>query len=332
MKQTNISVFVLHNGCPHRCTFCDQRTISGEVKAPSADEVRTLLNEQLQVLRAHNTRAEIAFFGGSFTGIERGYMVSLLEAAHEAVTAHPEVYCGIRCSTRPDFIDEETLDILCRYGMTAVELGAQSMNDEVLRLNERGHTAADVERASGMIKRRGLSLGLQMMTGLYGDKPGYCLETAERFIALGADTVRIYPTVILEGTRLGELYKSGEYRTFGFDETVELCAKLLRMFGEAGIPVIRLGLHASRDVEQRMLGGVYHPALREIAESRIFFEDMHSEMERLGGHSFTVYTDPANISKMIGQKRENKEKLHSMGFDFTIKTEQGTRLRIENAL
>ena len=332
MKQTNISVFVPHIGCPHRCTFCDQRTISGETKAPSAADVRNVLNEQLPVLRERGMTAEIAFFGGSFTGIDRDYMKSLLEAARDAVNNAPDVYTGIRCSTRPDFIDEEILDILCGYGMTAVELGAQSMNNDVLRLNERGHSAEDVERAAELIKRRGLSLGLQMMTGLYGDKQEYCIDTARRFVELKADTVRIYPTVILGGTRLGELYKRGEYTTFTFDETVELCAELLTLFDAAGIPVIRLGLHASRDVEEKMLGGVYHPALREIVESRIFFNEMKSRMEQLGSHRFTVYTDSSNISRIVGQKRENKEKLHRLGFDFTIKQENGTRLRIENAL
>ena len=332
MKQTNISVFVPHNGCPHRCTFCDQRTISGEQKAPSADEVGRLLTEQLPVLRGHGMTAEIAFFGGSFTGIEHGYMISLLETSNAFVQSNPDVYTGIRCSTRPDFIDDEVLDILCSRGMTAVELGAQSMNDEVLRLNERGHTAADVERAALLIKRRGLSLGLQMMTGLYGDSREFCIATAQRFIELGADTVRIYPTVILDGTRLGELYKSGKYRTFTFDETVTLCAELLRMFGEARIPVIRLGLHASTEVGEKMLGGVYHPALREICESRIFYEDMLSVMQQRGCGRFTVFTDPHNVSKVIGHNRENRSKLHEMGFDFEIKQEKGTYLRIENAL
>lgn len=332
MKQTNISIFVPHNGCPHRCTFCDQRTISGEVQAPSPEDVRALLNEQAPVLRAHGTKAEIAFFGGSFTGIERTYMAALLETAHELIQSYPDVYTGIRCSTRPDFIDDEVLDILVKYGMTAVELGAQSMNDEVLRLNERGHTAADVEKAAGLIKARGLSLGLQMMTGLYGDEPGFCIDTAKRFTELKADTVRIYPTVILDGTRLGELYKSGVYKTFTFDETVELCAELLRMFALNNIPVIRLGLHASREVEEKMLGGVYHPALRDIVESRIFLKDMRESMERLGGHRFVVFTDPCSISKVVGHNKENRCKLHESGFDFIIKQEKGTRLRIENAL
>lgn len=329
MRQTNISIFVPHNGCPQRCTFCDQRSISGTAKAPSAQDVRELLEEQLPVLEKNGMCAEIAFFGGSFTGIERTYMQSLLSAAHEYVMKCPHVYKGIRCSTRPDFISEEILDILAENGMTAIELGAQSMNDEVLRLNERGHTAEDVEAAAKLIKERGFSLGLQMMTGLYGDKPEYCIETAQRFIDLHADTVRIYPTVILEGTKLGELYKSGEYETFTFDETVELCAKLLKMFDGAGIPVIRLGLHASREVEQRMLGGVYHPALREIAESRLFYAEMLDKMQHLGGESFIVYTDPKNISKVTGQKKENRKKLSEKGFSFDIKQEKGTKLRIE---
>lgn len=273
-------------------------------------------------------RAEIAFFGGSFTGIDRDYMISLLEAANEYTAKFPDVYRGIRCSTRPDFINEEILGILKKYGMTAVELGAQSMNTQVLIMNERGHSPEDVENAAKMIKKYGFSLGLQMMTGLYGDKPEYCIDTAERFIELKADTVRIYPTVILEGTKLGELYKSGEYTSFTFDETITLCAKLLRMFDIADIPVIRLGLHASTEVEQKMLGGVYHPALREICESRIFYEDMLAEMQRLGGNSFTVVTDPANVSKIMGQKKENRIKLGKLGYKFNIKNEKGTRLKV----
>ncbi len=328
MKQTNISIFVPHSGCPHRCTFCDQRSISGTVKAPTADDVRAVLDSQTDNLRRKDMCAEIAFFGGSFTGINRAYMISLLEAAHEYTVRFPKIYCGIRCSTRPDFINEEILDILKKYCMTAVELGAQSMNAQVLEMNERGHSPEDVENAARLIKNHGFSLGLQMMTGLYGDKPEYCTETAERFIGLKADTVRIYPTVILEGTKLGELYKSGEYSSFSFEETVILCAKLLRMFDEADIPVIRLGLHASTEVESKMLGGVYHPALREICESRIFYEDMLAEMQKLGGNSFTVVTDPANISKVTGQKKENRIKLEKLGYKFNIKNEKGTRLKV----
>lgn len=329
MKQTNISIFIPHYGCPNRCSFCDQRFISGAEKPPSPEEVRTLLSEQQPVLRDRSMKAEIAFFGGSFTAIDRAYMTELLKVASDFTEAFPEQYCGIRCSTRPDCINEEILEILKKYGMTSVELGAQSMNDEVLRLNDRGHTAAHVEKAARLIKAYGFSLGLQMMTGLYGDKKEYCIETAERFIELDADTVRIYPTVILKGTRLGELYEKGEYKSFSFDETVDLCAVLLRSFNASEIPVIRLGLHASREVEEKMLGGVYHPALREIVESRIFCEDALAEFRRLGGNSFIIHTDGRNISKLYGQKKENKIRLSALGYSFRVSEEKGAYLRIE---
>lgn len=329
MKQTNISIFIPHYGCPNRCSFCDQRFISGAEKPPSPEEVRTLLSQQQPVLRDRNMKAEIAFFGGSFTAIDRAYMTELLKTASEFTEAFPDQYCGIRCSTRPDCINEEVLEVLKKYGMTSVELGAQSMNDQVLRLNDRGHTAAHVEKAARLIKAYGFSLGLQMMTGLYGDKEEYCIETAERFIELKADTVRIYPTVILKGTRLGELYEKGEYKSFSFDETVDLCAVLLRKFNASGIPVIRLGLHASREVEKKMLGGVYHPALREIVESRIFYEDALAEFRRLGGNSFIIHTDGRNISKLYGQKKENKTRLSALGYSFRVSEEKGAYLRIE---
>lgn len=329
MKQTNISIFIPHYGCPNRCSFCDQRFISGAEKPPSPEEVRTLLSQQQPVLRDRNMKAEIAFFGGSFTAIDRAYMTELLKTASEFTEAFPDQYCGIRCSTRPDCINEEILEVLKKYGMTSVELGAQSMNDRVLRLNDRGHTAAHVEKAARLIKAYGFSLGLQMMTGLYGDKEEYCIETEERFIELKADTVRIYPTVILKGTRLGELYEKGEYKSFSFDETVDLCAVLLRKFNASGIPVIRLGLHASREVEEKMLGGVYHPALREIVESRIFYEDALAEFRRLGGNSFIIHTDGRNISKLYGQKKENKTRLSALGYSFRVSEEKGAYLRIE---
>ena len=182
---------------------------------PSPEEVAALLASQAQVLESRDMKAEIAFFGGSFTAIKREYMTALLSAAGDALKKYPQAYDGIRCSTRPDAIDREILDILKDSGMTAVELGAQSMDDEVLAANDRGHTAQDVRNAAALIKEYGFSLGLQMMTGLYKDTPEKCLRTAEEFIALGADTVRIYPTVILSGTRLGELYLEGRYKSFG---------------------------------------------------------------------------------------------------------------------
>ncbi len=322
MKKTNVSIFVPHAGCPHLCSFCDQKTISGSVKAPDAGEVFELLKEQAPHLEERGLIAEIAFFGGSFTAIERGYMESLLTVADRAVKKFP-VYTGIRCSTRPDRVDERIVGVLKKYGVTAVELGAQSMSDEVLSANDRGHTAEDVRRAARIIGESGIELGLQMMTGLYRDTPENCLYTADEFIKLRPKTVRIYPTVILRNTKLGELFESGEYRSFSFEETVDLCAKLHRKFTENGVRIIRMGLHASPDVERDMLGGVYHPALREIVESRIFLEDLKGQLLGVKKGKHLVYTDPKNISKAVGQNKSNMIALAQMGYEIEFKPRSG---------
>ena len=329
MKRTNISIFIPHIGCPHKCSFCDQRTISGAQKPPTAEDVTTLLEEQAPRLIERGMTAEIAFFGGSFTAIPRGYMTELLEAASRAVKRFP-CYSGIRCSTRPDCVSEDISELLRSYGVTAIELGAQSMSDEVLMANERGHTADDVRRAASLIKESGIELGLQMMTGLYRDTIDNCLCTADEFIKLRPATVRVYPTVILKNTRLGELFERGEYRSFSFDETVGLCAELLRKFEQNNIRVIRLGLHASEDVERDMLGGVYHPALREIVESRVFLNDMKKLLAgREKGH-YLVFTDPRNISKAVGQKKSNIKALAELGYEIDILPLDGEYLTIKS--
>lgn len=328
MKRTNISVFIPHIGCPHRCSFCDQRSISGTAHAPSAGEVAALLEEQAPHLAQRGMQAEIAFFGGSFTAVPREYMISLLECAHAAVEKYPQVYCGIRCSTRPDCIDDEIIAILKSYGMTAVELGAQSMSDEVLQANERGHSAEDVCRASRLISEAGISLGLQMMTGLYRDTEESVRLTCREFIALKPDTVRIYPTVILKHTRLGRLFESGEYQTFGFEQTVDLCAELLRDFSAAGVRVIRMGLHASTEVESEMLGGVYHPAFREIVESRLFLNDVKQELLKMEKGHYILYTDSRNISRAVGQKRSNIAALKELGYDIGVKPQDGAYIEL----
>lgn len=326
-KRTNVSIFIPHAGCPNKCSFCDQKAISGSTAAPTIFEVRELLAKQAEHLEELGMTAEIAFFGGSFTAIPRAYMLDMLKTARKAAERFP-VYTGIRCSTRPDCVSEEIADILKKYGVTAVELGAQSMDDEVLIANDRGHTAKDVRRAAEIIRSRKIELGLQMMTGLYRDTPEKCLFTADEFIKLRPATVRIYPTVILKNTRLGELFEQGEYKSFSFDETVELCAALLRKFTQKGVRVIRMGLHASPEVERKMLGGVYHPALRELVESRVFREDLTARLVRFPKGKYLVYTDPKNLSKAIGQKRSNIEALAALGYEIEFKAKPGVYIWI----
>ena len=318
-KHSNIAIFIPHNGCPHQCAFCNQRTISGAVSQPTAQDVRRAVNTALASPRFQGDNAEIAFFGGSFTAINREYMIELLEAAHEFLITGQ--IAGIRVSTRPDAIDDEILKILKQYGVTSIELGAQSMRDEVLLLNQRGHTAQDVIDASRLIKEYGFSLGLQMMTGLYGDDNVGARYTARQIAALRPDTVRIYPTVVLEGTELAEKMRTGEYLPQGYEDAAKLCAQLLRFFEQKRINVIKLGLHASDGVEGEMVGGAYHPAFRELCEGILYYNLIKRTLSEAypNGGDYVVYVPTADISKATGQKKSNIAKLAEEGWNIRIK-------------
>lgn len=316
MRHSNVSVFVSHIGCPNRCSFCNQHTISGCSSVPTAEDVRKICEQALLEV-SDRKNCEIAFFGGSFTAIKREYMISLLKAANEFLGENG--FYGIRISTRPDCVDEEVLEILKSYGVTAVELGAQSMKNSVLLANDRGHTAEDVCKASELVKEYGFELGLQMMTGLYKSSPQDDLETMERIIAVKPQTVRIYPTVVLEGTKLAQLYESGEYRMISFDEMVELCAKILVEFDNAGIKVIRCGLHASDNVEGKQVAGYYHPAFRELCESFVY----RRKISELISHSakkdaVKIAVSPSCVSRAVGHKKSNYEYFKKLGIDIKI--------------
>lgn len=316
VRHANIAVFVPHNGCPHTCAFCNQKTISGSQRQPEAADVVSAIETAIASLGENASQSELAFFGGSFTAIERGYMVSLLEAAAPYVRSGK--IGGIRCSTRPDCIDEDVLSLLKDYGVTAIELGAQSMDDRVLELNERGHTADQVRHASALIKSFGIELGLQMMTGLYGDTDDGARFTARELAALEPATVRIYPTVVLRGTRLAELCESGEFETQGVEGAVALCAELLRFFEDKDIKVIRLGLHAGEDVERDYIAGAYHPALRELCESRIFLDKAKELLAERAAGEVTLAVNPSDISKMTGQRKANMQALAELGYKVKI--------------
>lgn len=318
MKHANVSIFVPHIGCPHACSFCDQKTITGTAAAPTAEDVRRACDIAVKSKKCNAENSEIAFFGGSFTAIEREYMVSLLTAALPYIEGG--FFCGVRISTRPDCIDEEILSVLKKYRVTTIELGAQSMSDEVLLQNHRGHTAEDVRTAAQKIQEAGFSLGLQMMTGLYGSTPDLDRKTAQAFISLHPDCVRIYPTVVLEHTALGALYKSGKYTPQTLREAVPLCAELLEMFSKNHIPVIRLGLHSGGNVEDGYLAGAYHPAFRELCEGEIYLRKMLSAFEDLPkSQAYTVEVPKKSLSKAKGQQKRNEKALRNIGIQCTIK-------------
>lgn len=253
---------------------------------------------------------EIAFFGGSFTAIDRAYMLSLLSAAQPFL----DTFYGVRISTRPDYIDGEVLSILKDNGVTAIELGAQSMDNSVLELNERGHSAQDVINASRLIREFGFSLGLQMMTGLYGSTREKDLFTAEQFVKIHPDTVRIYPTVIMKNTALAEYFTSGEYVPYTLEQSVDLCAQLILLFAKADINIIRLGLHYSDSLVKNSLGGNYHPAFKELCENKIFYDSFLQKARQFDTKYLRVTLHPKSLSKFVGQKKCNLERLGALGY------------------
>ncbi len=341
MKHKNIAIFVPHAGCPHACAFCNQKTITAQEEMPRAADVQRICTQAFaEISDRRNT--EVAFFGGSFTAIPQDYMLELLEAAQPFLGE--DGFSGIRISTRPDYISREVLTLLKDYGVTAIELGAQSMCDHVLTANDRGHTAQDVVNACTLIREYGFELGLQVMIGLYRSSWEDEWNTMEQVISLHPDTVRIYPVVILKGTRLAELYEAGIYEPFPTSENVEdypteledmidCTASMMEEYLNAGIRIIKVGLHASEFVEQDMVGGYYHPAFRELCESRIYrsrMEDLRSK--RAGITARMAYSEescrqiseklkmpctfavhPSCISKAVGQKRANILHFQKMG-------------------
>lgn len=314
MKKGNISIFVPHQGCPCACSFCNQKTITGQQELPDENSVKAAVDT---ALRHKGFDYEIAFFGGSFTAIEREYMTRLLKAAYTYV--EQGLVRGIRISTRPDCIDCDVLDILKSYGVTSIELGAQSMDDEVLELNRRGHSAQDVVDASKLIKEYGFELGLQMMTGLYGDTREKAIETAKKIIALAPATVRIYPTVVLKGTYLAELYEKELYKPLNADDSAELAAMLVPMFEAANIKIIRLGLHSGKDIKDNMIAGGFHDSFGELVKSRI----MVNQILALKPGDYQVFVNPRSLSKLKGNNKSNIYLLMERGYNIKIITDNG---------
>ena len=314
MRKGNISIFVPHSGCPCQCSFCNQKTITGKSQQPTADDVRSAVEK---ALKHKNFEYEIAFFGGSFTAIDKAYMTELLEAAHQYAD-HQQIK-GIRISTRPDCISAEILELLKSYGVTSIELGAQSMDDGVLEANRRGHTAQAVARASRLIKSYGFELGLQMMTGLYTDTLEKDIKTAEKIIELQPKTVRIYPTVVLKNTYLAELYTEEKYNPPGVDDSAYICSILVPMFEKAGIKIIRIGLHSSEDIKNNMLAGGFHDSFGEIVKSRI----MVNKILELPPGDYQVFVNEKSLSKLKGNKKSNIYLLMERGYNIKIITDNG---------
>ena len=311
MRHVNIPIFIPHMGCPNTCVFCNQRSISGKMSF-DISSVKKEIDEALSTVKKEDS-VEIAFFGGSFTGIDRSLMIDLLSLAQKYIDAG--VVSSIRLSTRPDYIDGEILDILSSYSVGTIELGLQSMDDAVLEKSKRGHSSECAERACRMIKKRGFSLIGQMMIGLPDSTVEKEIYTAKKICEMGADGARIYPTVVFYQTELCQMMQSGAYTALSNDEAVYRTKEALKIFVEKGVPCIRVGLQSGENLsdESHVAGGANHSAIGEMAMSAIYLDKICEQIDNQSPEKIPskilVYCPKGEISKIVGQKRKNIEKI-----------------------
>ena len=263
MKYINIPIFISHEGCPFTCIFCDQRQITGSQGNPEKEDIIKVVEEHIKSINLEDSRVEIAYFGGSFTMLDRHTQKYYLEIASNLVNKYK--LAGIRISTRPDGIDWGILDFLSAYNVTTIELGVQSLDDVVLQASKRGYDVIDVLRAVNLIRRYKFHLGLQMMVGLPEDSYDRSVYTAEKIAAMKPDFVRIYPTLILKGTGLETMTSEKRYIPWEVDETIEVSAVVLGVFMKHNIPIARYGLYSEElEITGGIVAGPTHPALKEL--------------------------------------------------------------------
>jgi len=311
-KPLIIPVFIPHHGCPHRCAFCDQQVITaGQNKLPSPEDLCALVDQFIGYARQRPSTVQLAFFGGNFLGLAPEDVRTFLSVGDRL--AQQGKIDGIRFSTRPDTIDDERLERLNGFKVTTVELGVQSMDDHVLALSGRGHTAADTISAVDLLKRHGYEIGLQMMMGLPGDDEERTCETGRQIAGLSPNFVRIYPTVVLKNSKLADWYQSGKYRPPSLSAAVTIVKRLFLYFRTNGIPVARTGLQASESLGERgsIIAGPYHPAFGHLVQSELFLDMGRLLVQEncVGKETITFRVHPGSISKMRGHKNRNIETL-----------------------
>ena len=303
-RHINIPIFIPHLGCPNMCVFCNQRLISGQM-AFEKESVRGLIEEALATVPV-DADIEIAFFGGSFTGVDRELMVYLLDTAEEYVCLGKVI--GIRLSTRPDYISREILDILKKYAVKTIELGIQSMDNSVLAASRRGHNADITREACRLVREYGFELIGQMMIGLPGaDTISEC-QTAEEICAMGAVGARVYPTVVFKGTELLDMTNAGNYTPLDTESAVLRTKNVLAVFEKYGLPVIRVGLCASENLaSDDAVAGATHSAIGELAMGELYYDIICQEFEKnkvIDGQAI-IAVPRGETSKAVGQKKRN---------------------------
>ncbi len=309
-KHSNIPIFIQHMGCPNQCVFCDQHTITG-AHSFCEESVRQDIDAALETIG--NRECEIAYFGGSFTGIDRDQMLRLLELARE-YTERGAVQ-GIRLSTRPDYISPEIVEILLQYPICAVELGIQSMDDAVLAASRRGHTAQDTAAACMLLRKAGIPFVGQMMTGLPAANIAIETKTAQQICEMGACGARIYPCIVFQKTPLTHMVETGTYTPMSVEEAVERSAAVLEVFDTYEIPCLKIGLHDGVRLHSpdTYFAGQHHPALGEMVRSRLYLHKIEAALQNfdlpLLKRTIRIGVAKGHVSMAVGQNKENKRRI-----------------------
>ena len=322
-----IPIFVPHLGCPMACTFCNQKKISGEKKQVTAKDVKKTIEYYLKNFKDEDANIEVAFFGGSFTGIDEKVQNELLEAANEFIDAGK--VDSIRISTRPDYIDKKILKRLKKYNVKCIELGVQSTNDYILKKAKRGHTFADVKKASKLIRWHGFKLGHQMMVGLQDSTLIDEMNTAKDLAKLKPKMVRIYPVLVIKGTELEEEYLNDEYEPLTVEQAVERCKEIYNFFNKKKINVIRIGLQNTDEISDpknelsEVVAGPYHENFRQLVEGSIYYDAVVEKIKSVNVKvkEIKIICNPKIASNIVGYKKANIEKLYDI-YDVDLVVEQ----------
>lgn len=316
-KQYIIPIFVPHLGCPNDCVFCNQKSISGQAKQVTKEDVKNIIEEHLKYIKK-DSKVEVAFFGGSFTGIEEEKQEELLSTAYEYIKQ--KKIDSIRISTRPDYIDKKILKRLKKYKVKTIELGVQSANDYILKKAGRGHTFEDVVKASKLIRWYGFELGHQMMVGLPESTTVDEINTAKQLIKLKPKMVRIYPVLVIKNTKLEKDYNDGKYKPLTVIQAVEVCKELVKLFVKKHIEVIRIGLQPTDTItnpendKSEVVAGPFHPAFRQLVESGMWYDVIVEKIKQLNTKvkEVVVTVNPADVNNVIGQRKDNINNLRDV--------------------
>jgi len=303
-KNYTIPIFIPELACPFQCLYCDQRKISGKSGIPNENEVIQIILSHLKTI-PQNAHIELGFFGGNFTGIpkiEQEKYLKLVQPYLDSGTIQ-----NIRCSTRPDYINHEVLQLLKKYRVGTIELGAQSMDDDVLKKSKRGHTVADTLNAAKLINEYEINLGLQMMIGLPGDTKEKAILAARKIIEVGAENTRIYPTLVIKNTKLEEMYHQGKYYPLTMEEAVDWTAEILEIFEQSKVKVLRIGLHPSEGLldGSDLIAGPFHPSFRELVLTEIWRKKL-SDIKS-GADSIIITVNPKELNYAVGYNATNKK-------------------------